>query len=206
MKSPIFLALLVLGLTVSSFETASTSDLNSKIQNYFTSLNVSKKQGINSESLRVLKDNIELSDIDYRHRYLITGDNGDAVAFAHIILYSWLKEKRFNKIDLVSCTTSPTITEAGLETLKEIGYEVLNGNGIYTVSYSNKRKALKLKLYSCSDKTSNQPMDMKLNLVPGTSTNELSTSTLHYVGQGKSKEMFESIATDLYSVIQVLKK
>jgi len=205
MKSLMYFALLGLALTISSFETTNSSSLYSKIESYFSSLNLGKKQGINSESLKALKENIEFSEQDYRHTYLLSGDNSDAVAFAHIILYSWLKEKKFKKADLVSCAASRTISDAGLGTLKEIGYNVVYNNGTYAISFSDKEKPLKLTLNSC-DKKSDQQTTMKLALSPSASNSVSSSSTLYYSGAGSSREVFESIATDLYSVIQDLKK
>lgn len=204
MKLFISFLLLMLAASTSSFNTGRSTDINTKIENYFNSLDLTKKQESNDKVLNQLKNNIEFSDFDNRHTYLLTGNSTDALAFTQIIILTWLKEKKFKKVDLMSCSQTLTISEPGLQTLKEIGYEIEFKEGQYNVSFSDKDKPLKVAVYSCDDKKAKQEFVMKLLITAG-STESNDTSTLKYVGTD-SKETFKTLATDLYSMIKVLKK
>jgi hypothetical protein len=206
MKQVLTLALVSGAFLISSFHFPTAEiKLYPKIETYFNTLDLSKKRDINSDVLNLLKNNIELSDIDYRHDYLLSGDNADAAAFVHIILYSWIKAKKFNKIDLQSCSNTQTISEQGIQALKDIGYNVEKKDAGYLISFSENIKPLKLSIFACTDKKVMGTPVMKLTIRSDNSNNEKSSSILHY-SQGDSKEMFASIATDLFSVIQIIKK
>lgn len=194
-----------LGLLLSSFQTNLNTKLYPKIEGYFNTLDLSSKREGNAEVLRSLKGNIELSEIDEKHTYLLRSENSDAVAFAQIILHSWLKEKKFRKVDLLSCSPVQTISDAGLQTLKEIGYYVRYENGTYTVLFSEGQKPLKLTLHSCTDKKLERSKVMNIVLLPQGEKSQGADTPLYY-SQTEPKEMFRSLAVDLFSIIKELKK
>lgn len=204
MKLSVSILLTMLAAGMSSFYTSNTLTINPKIENYFSSLDLSKKHQLNEKMLNQLKNNIELSDIDSRHTYLLSGDNTDALAFTQIIILTWLKEKKFKKVDLVSCAQTLAISEEGLQTLKEVGYGVEFKDGQYNIEFSESDKPLKINIYSCDDKKAKQDFIMKLWIASGGSVRD-EMSTLIY-NASDSKEMFRSLATNLYSMIKVLKK
>ena len=196
--------LLLFGLFfLTIFKHDAFGQMNTSIEQYFKSLDTSKKQSINQAVLQHFQSYIELSEIDVNHSYLISSDNADAAAFSQVILATWLKERRYKKVALTSCAPTQAISEAGLKTLQSIGYKVDKKGNEYYVQYADKDKPIKFALLPCSHKKAINADDLELRLTAETtSTNEYA---FHYQ-PGNTDDIFRSLATEFYAVINGLKK